>query len=122
MSKITQYGRGMGAFTVLGDADLAAIADAFDLGTVRMWTAIAAGTINSNYALTTERASYFVRVNEGKSEADVAWEARLVHALAGHGLTTPPPRAARDGRYYAPIDPPALPFGSPSRSARGALV
>ena len=43
---------------------------------------IAAGTINSNFALDTERGRYFVRVNEGKAEADVAWEARLVAALA----------------------------------------
>ena len=92
----------MGAFTILGDADLAAIADAFDLGAVRTWASIAAGTINSNYALITDRGRFFVRVNEGKAEADVAWEARLVHALAGRGLTTPPPRAARDGKHYAP--------------------
>ena len=95
----------MGAFTVLGDADLAAIADAFALGRVLGWSAVAAGTINSNYALTTERGRVFVRVNEGKSESDVAWEARLVHALAGHALSTPPPRAARDGKHYAPLGP-----------------
>ena len=93
----------MGAFTILGDADLAAIADAFDLGSVLAWKPIAAGTINSNYALTTASGRWFARVNEGKSEADVAWEAQLVHVLAGHGLTTPPPRAARDGRAYAPL-------------------
>ncbi len=93
----------MGAFTVLGDADLAAIADAFDLGRVLRWKTVAAGTINSNYGLITEFHRVFVRVNEGKSQDDVAWEAQLVHALAGHGLATPPPRAARDGRHYAPL-------------------
>jgi homoserine kinase type II len=90
----------MGAFTVLGDADLAAIADAFELGPVRSWRAIAAGTINSNFALETPHGRTFVRVNEGKAEGDVAWEARLVDALAARGLATPGPLRARDGRPY----------------------
>jgi hypothetical protein len=59
----------VGVFTVLGQAELAALADAFELGAVRAFDAIAAGTINSNFSLTTERGAerghYFVRVNEG---------------------------------------------------------
>jgi homoserine kinase type II len=44
-----------------------------------------------------------LRVNEGKAEADVAWEAQLVIALAERGVRTPPPLAARDGQPYAPL-------------------
>ena len=91
----------MGAFTVLGDDDLRAIAARYQLGEVLTWTPIAAGTINSNYALTTDRGSVFVRVNEGKTEEDVAWEARLVNALSGRGLTTPAPRTAGGAAYVA---------------------
>ena len=93
----------MGVFTRLGDSDLVAIADAFELGGVQRHEAIAAGTINSNFIVETERGRWFVRVNEGKSEVDVAWEARLVAELAAGGVVTPAPIAARDGRPYAPL-------------------
>ena len=89
----------MGAFTVLSADDLAEIAGRFHLGAVLDSWPIAAGTINSNFAAITERGSFFIRVNEGKAEADVAWEAQLVSALAGHGLKTPMPRTV-DGAGY----------------------
>jgi len=90
-------------FTRLGDGELADIAGAFALGAVRGVQPIAAGTINSNFAVETERGAWFVRINEGKSLADVAWEARLVAALAAGGVVTPPPVVARDGRPYAAL-------------------
>lgn len=93
----------MGVFTQLGSAELAEVAAAFGLGAVHGHHAIAAGTINSNFSLDTERGRYFVRVNEGKAEVDVAWEARLVSALAEGGVTTPSPLVAADGRPYAPL-------------------
>lgn len=93
----------MALFTRLGDDELAGIARAFALGAVRGVQPIAAGTINSNFAVATDRGAWFVRVNEGKAEADVAWEARLVSALAAGGVVTPPPMVAHDGRPYAPL-------------------
>jgi homoserine kinase type II len=90
-------------FTRLGDGELAEIAAAFRLGALRGATPIQAGTINSNFAVETERGRWFVRVNEGKSEADVAWEAQLVVALAAGGVVTPAPLAAGDGRPYAQL-------------------
>lgn len=93
----------MGTFTVLGATELGQLADAFGLGALRDYRAIAAGTINSNYELSTESGRYFLRVNEGKAEVDVAWESRLVTALAERGVVTPPPLVARDGRPYAPL-------------------
>jgi homoserine kinase type II len=93
----------VGVFTRLGDGEIAEIAAAFDLGPLAAFEPIAAGTINSNFDVRTESGRYFVRVNEGKAEVDVAWEARLVGALARGGLATPPPVPARDGRPYAPL-------------------
>lgn len=93
----------MGTFTVLGAAELGAIAAAFGAGTVQQFRAIAAGTINSNFAIATERGQFFVRVNEGKAEDDVAWEARLVTALADRGVITPSPLPSRAGQPYAPV-------------------
>jgi homoserine kinase type II len=93
----------VGVFTRLPDAELAELATAFALGAVHTSRPIAAGTINSNFAVDTDRGRWFLRVNEGKSEADVVWEARLVTALAAGGVATPPPVLARDGRPYAPL-------------------
>jgi homoserine kinase type II len=93
----------VGVFTQLGRAELAEVAAAFALGTVERHATIAAGTINSNFSVETDRGRFFVRVNEGKAEVDVAWEARLVQALAAGGVVTPPPVLARDGRPYAPL-------------------
>lgn len=90
----------MGTFTVLDDADVAAIAYAFDLGPVAGWRAIAAGTINSNFAVTAGGARWFVRVNEGKTVDDVAWEAALCRHLAGRA-PVPVPRLTRDGAAFA---------------------
>jgi len=90
-------------FTALGEAELVELAAAFELGAVQNFRAIAAGTINSNYELVADGGRYFVRINEGKAEADVAWEARLVMALAGAGVATPPPLMAKTGLPYGPI-------------------
>jgi homoserine kinase type II len=90
-------------FTRLVDADLAELCGAFELGALRGVQPISAGTINSNFLVETERGRWFLRVNEGKAEADVAWEAQLVTALADGGVVTPPPIPARDGRPYAAL-------------------
>lgn len=93
----------MGVFTQLGRTELTEVAEAFSLGLVRGFQPIVAGTINTNYGLDTEHGRWFVRVNEGKAEVDVAWEARLVASLAEGGVTTPAPVRAQDGRPYAPL-------------------
>ncbi len=90
----------MGTFTALDDADLAAVAAAFGLGSVRSWRAIAAGTINSNFDVTTERGRWFVRVNEGKTLDDVAWEASLCAHLAARGAPVLVPLHAAGDRGY----------------------
>jgi homoserine kinase type II len=90
-------------FTALDATQLAQLADTFGLGALRGTRSIAAGTINSNFELEAERGRFFLRVNEGKAEADVAWESRLVTALADAGVVTPAPLPARDGRPYAAL-------------------
>ena len=91
----------MGQFTRLATGELAELTEIFQLGAIDAMQPIAAGTINSNFEVTTDRGRWFVRINEGKSETDVAWEAQLVAALAAGGVVTPPPVSARDGRPYA---------------------
>jgi homoserine kinase type II len=89
----------VGTFTSLSDEDIASIAEGFALGGVRSWRAIAAGTINSNFDVTTDRGRWFVRVNEGKTEDDVAWEGELCAHLASRGAPVPVPREAGHRRY-----------------------
>jgi homoserine kinase type II len=93
----------VGVFTPLGPAELEEVAAALALGGVRSCRAIAAGTINSNFAVETDRGRWFLRINEGKAEADVDWEARLVDALAAAGVPAPRPARARDGRGYVAL-------------------
>jgi homoserine kinase type II len=90
-------------FTPLGPADLAHLGARFGLGAIRGARPIAAGTINSNYEVEAAAGHFFVRLNEGKQEVDVAWEARLVSDLARAGVVTPAPRPAADGRPYAVV-------------------
>ncbi|MCE9578393.1 MAG: homoserine kinase [Deltaproteobacteria bacterium] len=90
----------MGTFTVLDDADVAAIAQIFGLGPVTAWRAIAAGTINSNFAVTAGGARWFIRVNEGKSVEDVGWEAALCRHLAA-GAPVAVPRLTLAGDPFA---------------------
>jgi Ser/Thr protein kinase RdoA (MazF antagonist) len=55
----------VGVFTQLGAAELTEIASGFELGAVHRFAPIAAGTINSNYEVETDRGRWFVRINEG---------------------------------------------------------
>jgi homoserine kinase type II len=90
----------MARFTTLTDDDVRSLASELGLGEVRGWNALDAGTINSNFEVITESGRFFLRVNEGKAQGDVAYEAGLVQALAEHGLPTPLPWTARDGQPY----------------------
>jgi homoserine kinase type II len=91
----------VGTFTSLDDADVVTLAAQLGLGAIEHWRPIAAGTINSNFELVTAQGRIFLRVNEGKSEADVAWEADLAAHLASAGVPTPVPMTAADGRRFA---------------------
>ena len=89
----------MATFTVLDLADAQAVARAAGLPPPTAITPIAAGTINSNFAVRCGDARWFVRVNEGKRDEDVAWEADLVAALAAGGVPTPVPLIVDGARY-----------------------
>jgi len=88
--------------TRLDQTDVRCLAEAFELGEVEGWAEIPAGTINSNHRVDAGGRRWFVRVNEGKSEADVRWEAALVDELAARGVATPRPRRAKDGAPLVP--------------------
>jgi homoserine kinase type II len=90
----------MASFRSLGADDVRAILQAFGAPTYVDHRAIAVGTINTNLRVETAAGPRFVRVNEGKSEEDVAREAAIVAHAAAHGVPTPAPFPASDGRPY----------------------
>ena len=90
----------MGSFRTLTAADVEQILRAFGAPGYRGHRPIPVGTINTNLQIQTEAGPLFMRINEGKSEEDVAREAAIVAHAAAHGVPTPAPTVARDGRPY----------------------
>lgn len=87
-------------FTALDPAQLAEIGARYRIGSPLTTSVIAAGTINSNFSVQTEQGRFFLRVNEGKTLEDVAWEAQLLDWLARHGFPTPAPLLSDEGAGY----------------------
>jgi homoserine kinase type II len=83
--------------TDLGPAELAALARQLGVGELLDWQRVEAGTINSNYRIDTSAGRFFLRVNEGKSAADVAYEVAVIEALRARGVRTPPLIATAEG-------------------------
>lgn len=90
----------MATFTELDLAQLQPIALELGLGVVRAFAPLAAGTINSNFSVETEHGRFFLRINEGKSDVDVLYEAALVKALHERGVPTPLPLASLAGQPF----------------------
>jgi len=103
----------MGSFRSLSADDVRAILRAFGAPAYRGHRPIAVGTINTNIAVETDDGRRFLRINEGKSEDDVAREAAIVAHAAAHGVPTPAPVRALDGRPFVRWSPPAAPAGEP---------
>jgi homoserine kinase type II len=80
--------------TPLEFEDIRTLARSFSIAEPVGFGSIDAGTINSNYEVETRSGRFFLRVNEGKSEGDVRYEAELVRALAAGGVVTPAPMLA----------------------------
>lgn len=88
------------AKTELGLGDLEHILAPFDLRPRRV-RPLALGTINSNFRVDTDGGALFVRVNEGKSEADVRYEAALLWHLGARRFPTPQPLRRGDARPFS---------------------
>ena len=88
----------MAILTVPTESELAAFAEAFELGPLSAAEGIEAGTVNTSYALILGDRRWFLRIYEEQGAAGAAQEAELLVHLAAHGVPTPEPVAARDGR------------------------
>jgi homoserine kinase type II len=81
--------RAVGQFTSVGFQEMADVCLQFDCGVLQTMESLVAGTINSNFALTTDQGRWFARVNEGKSLGDVQWEAALLAYISAQGPQCP---------------------------------
>ncbi|NJM91173.1 MAG: phosphotransferase, partial [Myxococcales bacterium] len=90
----------MALFTALDLEQLGEICGLYGVGAPHRCSPIAAGTINSNFSVHTSNGRYFLRVNEGKSVEEVAWESQLLDWLSHHDFATPAPVMAPSGAGY----------------------
>ena len=88
--------------TQLSTEDAAAILRHYRLS-LRQLHAIPQGTINSNYQVITDAGPLFLRVCEGKSWADAAFESALIWHLGSRGLRTPALWRTRSGSAFVPF-------------------
>ena len=98
----------MAVFTQMSIEDARTIALAHQLGVVKAVIGVAAGSVNSNFFLETERGRFFARIYEEQEQDGVAYEWALLDHLTSKGLPVaqrvlgPRPGAIRiDGKPIA---------------------
>jgi homoserine kinase type II len=84
--------------TALDDQAARALCDAYGLELESIEPLPAHGTVNSNFRVGAGGRRWFLRLNEGQTDADVAGEVALVDRLRAGGLPTPEIVRATDGR------------------------
>jgi homoserine kinase type II len=84
--------------TPLDEVEARAVCEAYGLQLESYEPLPALGTVNSNFRLRASGRVWFLRLNEGKREQDVAAEVALVDRLRAHGMPTPEIVRAPDGR------------------------
>src|SRR5579883_2374489 len=62
------------------------------------------GTVNSNFRAVTDGGTVFVRVNEGKREADVRYEGALLWHLGARRFPTPQPLRTVAGEPFVALE------------------
>ena len=86
--------------TPLDEVEARAVCDAYGLALESFEPLPALGTVNSNFRVRASGRVWFLRLNEGKRDADVAGEVALVDRLRAHGLPTPEIMRARELRRF----------------------
>ena len=87
----------MAVFTPLSETELRRYAHAFALGELRHAEGVAAGTVNTIYALHTTKGRFVLRMLEGRSLQDAEFEIELTRFLTRRQFPVPRMHVARDG-------------------------
>jgi Ser/Thr protein kinase RdoA (MazF antagonist) len=110
----------MALLTPLALDEARALLAAWDLSLETLVPLPSKGTVNSNFRLQASGRTWFLRINEGKRDADVAAEAELVTQLRQGGLPTPEVmRTRRDGWFATHAGKPVTML-RPAARGRGA--
>ena len=89
----------MAVYTDFTDEEFAAFVAGYDLGNVTAIKGIAEGVENSNFLLTTDRASYILTLYERRvREGELPFFLGLMEHLARHGVACPVPVHDREKR------------------------
>ncbi len=87
----------MAVLTSISDAEARVVARDYALGELVRFDGIPAGSVNSNFALVTDKGRYFLRIYEEQGDAGARAEGELLAKLAAAGVATPAPIARGDG-------------------------
>ncbi len=93
----------MAVYTELSTEDLAELAARYGLGRVSAFRGLPEGSINTNYALQTERGRYFLRHTTVREDADLSFEAALLSHLHKEAFPAPTLHETTDGRPFVPF-------------------
>jgi homoserine kinase type II len=83
--------------TPIDDADARALLTAYGLGDFRGLQGIAAGSVNSNFAIDSSDGRVFLRLYEEQELSGARGETAMLERLAGAGVPTPAPLRRVDG-------------------------
>jgi homoserine kinase type II len=87
----------MAVLTAVAKTDALAFVSAYGDAELRRLEGIAGGSVNSNFALETERGRFFLRIYEERDLAAAESETSMLERLAVAGVPTPAPLRRLDG-------------------------
>ncbi len=93
----------MAVLTAIGDEDARALLALYGLGELGRLEGLAAGSVNSNFAVTAGGRRLFLRVYEERDRAGAEIETAMVDRLAQSGVPTPGPLRRLDGGFVSDV-------------------
>ncbi|MGD0673773.1 MAG: homoserine kinase [Polyangiaceae bacterium] len=93
----------MAVLTPIGADDVGTLARSYGLGKLRAFSGIAAGSVNSNFALELEGGKFFLRLYEEQTATGAGREAAMLERLAAAGVPTPAPLRRLDGALVSHV-------------------
>jgi homoserine kinase type II len=93
----------LAVLTAIDDGDVRELSAAYGLGDVRGWEGIAAGSVNSNFAIDAKGGRVFLRLYEEQELAGARKETAMLERLAGAGVPTPAPLRRVDGELVSVV-------------------